>query len=79
MTFDEYQNRPVYKAKCATFTLCKKFLGLPAGDVATSPGHSVLLFRALPAYRDSRAIALRNTIAALMREQRRAVNPKEPT
>ena len=44
-----------------------------------STGHSVLLFRALSAYRDARAIALRNTIAALMREQRRAVNTTELT
>lgn len=72
MTFDEYQRRPVYRAQCATFALCKKFLGLASGDVATSPGHSVLLFRVLPAYRDSRSIALRTHIAGLMREQRRA-------
>jgi len=79
MTFDEYEKSPVYKAQCATFTMCKVFLSLPAGDVATSPDHPVLLFRALPAYRNARAIALRNTIAALMREQRRSVTPKEST
>ncbi len=81
MTFDEYQNRPVYKAQCATFSVCKAFLRLPAGDVATPLGYfdPVFLFRALPAYRDARAIALRNTIAALMREQRRSVTPKEST
>lgn len=72
MTFDEYQRRPVYRAQCATFALCKSFLRLPAGEVATSPDHPVMLFRALPAYRDSRSIALRNHIAGLMREQRRA-------
>ena len=79
MTFEEYQNRPVYKAQCATAALCKAFLRMPAGDVATSFDHPILLFRALPAYRDARAIALRNTIAALMREQRSLVTPQEST
>jgi hypothetical protein len=72
MTFDEYQNRPVYKAQCATFALCRAFLRMPAGDVATHMDHPTLRFRALPAYRDAHAVALRNTIARLMREQRRA-------
>jgi hypothetical protein len=35
MTFDEHEKSPVYKAQSATFTMCKVFLGLPAGDVAT--------------------------------------------
>jgi len=74
MTFEEYQNRPVYKAQCATFALCKAFLRMPAGDVATPLDYfdPVFLFRALPAYRDAHAVALRNTVARLMREQRRA-------
>lgn len=72
MTFDEYEKSPVYKAQSATFAMCKVFLSLPAGDVATRTDHPVLLFRALPAYRDAHAVALRDTVARLMREQRRA-------
>jgi hypothetical protein len=69
MTFEQ---SPVYKAQCATFAMCKVFLSLPAGDVATHMDHPVLRFRALPAYRDAHAVALRNTVARLMREQRAA-------
>lgn len=71
MTYEEYQRRPVYRAQCATFAICREFLGAPSGDLATGPDHPILYFRVLPPYRNAYSLALRKQIADIVRAKRR--------
>lgn len=73
MTFDEWQNRPVYKVQCFTFGLAKQLLGLPKGDVVTTGNHPIVNFRASPAYRDASALRLRKAVSDIVRQQRKEV------
>lgn len=72
MTFEEWQNRPVYKTHVYTFNLAKKLLSLPAGDIATVMNHPILHFRILPAYRNEFSLSLRKQVAEMVRQDRKA-------
>lgn len=78
MSFEEWKQRPVYKAHCATFKAACALSGLQlaAGEgLATShPGGAtagLTTFRCLPPFRDAAAIALRARVARHMRDMRR--------
>jgi hypothetical protein len=71
MTFEEYQARPVYRAQCKTFAICREFLGTPSGDLATGADHPIMYFRVLPAYRNAYSLALRKRIADIVRAKRK--------
>lgn len=71
MTFIEYLNRPVYKAQVHTFNILRELLFLPGGALVTSGDHPIAHFRVLPQYRNATSAALRNAVAARVRESRR--------
>lgn len=71
MTFNEWLNRPVYKAQVHTAKLAAALLGLPDGPIATSGWHPIMLFRLLPPYRCEASLRLRKTVADMVRQQRR--------
>ena len=71
MTFDEWLNRPVYKAQCKTFEVAKAILKLPKGDIYTSGNHPVLYLRLVPAHRCELSLALRKQVAAAMKQIRK--------
>jgi hypothetical protein len=72
MTFDQWLNRPVYKAQVKTFNIARGLLGLPDGDLATSGNHPVSEFRVLPKYRTAQGLALRKRVADIARQLRKA-------
>lgn len=72
MTFDQWLNRPVYKAQVHTANIARGLLAMPAGDIATTPAHPIMLLRLLPAYRCAASLALRKRIADIVRASRRA-------
>jgi len=71
MTFEQWMNRPVYKAQVHTAQTLGKLLGLPDGPVATRGDHPFLYFRVVRAYRCTRSLALRKAVADKVRETRR--------
>jgi len=71
MTFDQWLNRPVYKAQVKTFNIARGLLGLPDGDLATSGNHLVNEFRVLPKYRTVQGLALRKRVADIARQLRK--------
>lgn len=74
MTFDEYQNRPVYVVQCKTFKRALELLKVecPNGSLATSGALTDLLlaFRVLPKYRNQYGKTLRDMVALSMRMER---------
>ena len=74
MTFDQWLNRPVYKAQCYTFARALKLIGIeqPAkdGGIATRGPHILDTFRAFPQYRDEYAKTLRGMVALSIRMER---------
>lgn len=71
MTFDQWLNRPVYKAQCATFRRAKELCGIdPDCNLATRGLGVFGTFRALPPYRDEYAKALRGMVALSIRMDR---------
>jgi len=71
MTFEEWINRPVYKAQVHTAKTLGDLLGLPDGPIATTGQHPLMYFRVVQAYRCSKALALRKAVADKVRETRR--------
>lgn len=78
MSFEEWKQRPVYKAHCATFKAACALSGLQlaAGEgLATShtarATSGLTTFRCLAPFRDAAATALRSKVAQHMRERRR--------
>ncbi len=75
MNFQQWLNRPVYKAQCRSFKLAQQALGMPelapAQGLATSGNHVLATFRAYPQYRSPEAIALRLQVADMIRQSRR--------
>lgn len=67
----DYWNRPVYKVQVYTANIARELLHLSAGDLATRPNHPIMLLRPLPAYRCNQSLALRKTIADIVRESRK--------
>lgn len=73
MTFEQWRNRPVYKAQCKTFARALKLLGIKLADgqgLATSMNHPIALFRAKREYRDDFANTLRDMVALSIRMDR---------
>lgn len=78
MTFEEWLNRPVYRAQVTTARELARLIGLdPNAAIATRGDHPMLHFRLLPPHRTPQALALRKLVAdrmrALRREKGRAV------
>ena len=71
MTFDQWINRPVYKAQVATFNIAKQLLNMPNSDIATSGNHPILHLRLAKPYRNAYSIALRKQVADAMRLKRK--------
>jgi hypothetical protein len=71
MTFDQWINRPVYKAQVATSNMAKQLLNMPNGDIATSGNHPILHLRLAKPYRNAYSIALRKQVADAMRLKRK--------
>jgi hypothetical protein len=71
MTFEEWINRPVYKAQVHTAKTLGHLLGLPDGPIATTGEHPFMYFRVVQAYRCSKALALRKAVADKVRETRK--------
>jgi len=71
MTFDQWKNRPVYKAQCVGFRRAKELCKIdPDANFATHGGHILSTFRALPGYRDKYAQALRDLVALSLKMDR---------
>ena len=71
MTFEEWINRPVYKAQVHTAKTLGHLLGLPDGPIATKGEHPFMYFRVVQAYRCSKSLALRKAVANEVRQTRR--------
>lgn len=71
MTFEEWMNRPVYKAQVHTARIAARFLGL-SGNIATTFDHPMMLLRPLPPYRTAASLAFRKMIADAVRHERAA-------
>lgn len=71
MTFDEWLNRPVYKAQVHTFTVAREMFGCPIGDLVTNAAHPLVHFRALPSQRTEYGKRIRKIVAEKVRESRR--------
>jgi hypothetical protein len=71
MTFEQWMNRPVYKAQVHTAKTLGELLGLLDGPIATRGDHPFLYFRVVRAYRCTRALALRKAVADKVRETRK--------
>ena len=71
MTFDQYMNRPVYKAQVKTFNIARALFGVPNGDLVTPGNHPLAEFRVVPKYRSPQGLALRKQVADIVRESRK--------
>jgi len=71
MKFEEWMNRPVYKAQVHTAKTLGHLLGLPDGPIATTGEHPFMYFRVVQAYRCSKSLALRKVVADKVRETRK--------
>jgi hypothetical protein len=73
MTFEEWLNRPVYRAHVTTARELSRLVGLdPLAAHATIGDSPLLHFRVLPAHRTARSLAIRKLVADRMRVLRRA-------
>ena len=66
MTFEQWINRPVYKAQCFTASILRDLYGLPNGDIATrgdDTGHPLNYFRVVHAYRCAKSREIRKRVA----------------
>lgn len=70
MTFDQWLNRPVYKAQVHTFNIAKQLYGL-SGNVVTTGNHPITYFRLVPQHRCATALAIRKRVADIVRMQRK--------
>jgi hypothetical protein len=71
MTFEQWQNRPVYKTQVHTAKILTAMMGLPKGAIATKGDHPFLYFRIVSRYRCAYSLALRKQVAEKVRESRR--------
>lgn len=72
MTFDEWLNRPVYKAQVKTFNIARELFGAPNGDLVTTGNHPLAEFRVVAKYRTAQGLALRKRVADIARQLRKA-------
>ena len=77
MSFEEWKNRPVYKAQCFTASIAHMLCGIHTrpgeGRVSAygDPGKEGLnLFHCLPPYRNEAAKSLRNRVAHHIKQMR---------
>jgi len=71
MTFDQWLNRPVYKAQVIAFRRAKELCGIdPNANLAAHGGHPLCTFNALPGHRDPYAKALRDMVALSLKMDR---------
>lgn len=71
MTFEEWINRPVYRAQVTTAQLHAEMIGLdPAKAYATPFDHPLALLRLRPQYRCARSRAIRKALADRVRALR---------
>ena len=70
LSFEQWLNRPVYKAQVYTAQLCNALMGLPAGALATPVNHPIMLLRLRPGHRPPASLALRKQIADQVRHLR---------
>jgi len=64
MTFDEWLNRPLYRAHVTTARELSRLVGLdPLAAHATTGDSPLLHFRVLPAHRTARSLAIRKLVA----------------
>ena len=71
MTYEQWINRPVYKAQVHTASTLKALIGLPNGNLATKGNHPFLYFRLISSYRCAYSLALRKKVADIVRETRK--------
>jgi len=72
MTFEEWLNRPLYRAHVTTARELSRLVGLdPLAAHATTGDSPLLHFRLLPAHRTARSLAIRKLVADRMRALRR--------
>ena len=75
--FEAWLRRPVYKAQCATFAVARMLNGIKlepgCGHVSQmgEAANGLTLMRALPAYRDASATALRDRVEIHIKLQRK--------
>lgn len=73
MDFDQWMNRPLYRAQVTTWRLYVAMLGLDPGKAYATPGnHPLALLRLLPAHRCEQSKALRKALADQVQALRRA-------
>jgi len=71
MTFEEWINRPVYKAQVHTAKVLSQILGLPDGPLATCGNHPFMYFRVVQSYRCAKSLAIRKAVADRVRQSRK--------
>lgn len=71
MQFNEWINRPVYKAQVHTFNIVKTLYGL-SGDVVTTGNHPITYFRLVPQHRCAISLAIRKRVADIVKIQRKS-------
>jgi hypothetical protein len=73
MTYEEWINRPVYRAQVTTARMLRHMLNIDVMTaMATSPGHPIALLRLRPEYRCARSRAIRKAVADRVRALRRS-------
>tara|TARA_R110000868_G_scaffold148578_1_gene370571 strand:+ start:1729 stop:1998 length:270 start_codon:yes stop_codon:yes gene_type:complete len=73
MTYEDWINRPVYRAQVTTARMLRYMLNLDVmAALATSPEHPIALLRLLPQYRCARSRAIRKALADRVRALRLA-------
>lgn len=81
MTYEEWKNRPVYKAQCVTWRRACELTRIPYPEneegLALPGVHPICTFRALPGYRDAFAKALRDMVALSIKMDRFAARMKD--
>lgn len=72
MDFEQWINRPLYRAQVTTYRLYVEMLGLEQGKAYATPGnHPLALLRLLPAHRCEQSKALRKALADQVKTLRR--------
>src|SRR5450830_899857 len=78
MSFEQWKNRPVYKAQCHTESIARQLCGIhlrPGEGLGMVLGErradGLTLFRCLPPYRDEAAKGLRRRVAEFVLSERR--------
>ena len=73
MTYEEWINRPVYRAQVTTARMLRYMLNIDVmAALATSPDHPIALLRLRPEYRCARSRAIRKALADHVRALRRS-------